>query len=103
MNDDVAPAATDRLADEPMIMALAIARGRVEKIDAAIERQANGGDRLGVVGRTIDARHPIAAKTHDGHHEISVAESSTVHHQPHFAPDERDLSCKKRTVNDATL
>src|SRR5215211_7738311 len=63
MNDDVAPAAADGLADEPMIMAFAVAGGRIEEIDTAVERQPNGGDRLAVVGGTVDAGHPIAAKT----------------------------------------
>src|SRR5215218_10181411 len=59
MNDDVASAAADRLADQPMIVTLAIARRGVEEVDTAIERKPNGGDRLSVVGGSIDARHAV--------------------------------------------
>jgi len=52
------PGAADRLADQAMIVAVAITGRGVEKIDAEIERAANGGDRLRVVGRPIGARQP---------------------------------------------
>src|SRR5215472_14816526 len=44
MNDYVMPAAADRLADQTMIVTVAVAGRCVEKIDPEIERTANGGD-----------------------------------------------------------
>jgi hypothetical protein len=51
MDDHLMPVAADRLADQAVIVALAVAGRRVEQIDTEVERPANGGDRLRVVGR----------------------------------------------------
>ena len=65
MNDHIMPAAADRLADQTMIVALAIAGRCVEQIDAKIERAADGCDLFRIVGRPISARHAITAETDD--------------------------------------
>ena len=44
MNDHIMSAAANRFADQAMIVALAIARGCVEKIDAKLKRPVNGCD-----------------------------------------------------------
>jgi hypothetical protein len=79
MNDHIIPAAADRFADQAMIVAFAVARRRVQQIDPEIERAANGGDRLGIVGRPIDARHAVTAQTDGRHREIGIAEAATFH------------------------
>src|SRR5215471_17597847 len=79
MNHHVMPAAADRLADQAMIVAFPVTGRRVEKIDAEIERAANRSDRLGVVDRSIGARHAVAAVTDRRHREIGIAESASFH------------------------
>jgi hypothetical protein len=44
VNDDVLAPAADRFANQAVIVAPAVARRAVEKIDAEIERAADGGD-----------------------------------------------------------
>src|SRR5690348_17937112 len=82
VDDGVVAAAAQRLADQPGIMALAVARRCVEEVHAEIEGALDGGDRLGVVGRTIDAGHAVAAEPDDRHHEIGIAEFAALHRSP---------------------
>ena len=79
VNDHFVPAAADRFADQAMIVALAITRRCVEQIDAEIERAADRGDRLGILGRSIGARHAVTAETDGRHHEIGIAKASAFH------------------------
>ena len=79
MDDGLVPAAAQRLADEPVIMTLAVARRGVEEVHAEIEGAMNGGNRLGIVSRTIDAGHAVAAQPNDRDHQIGVAEFAALH------------------------
>jgi hypothetical protein len=79
MDDDIMPAATDRFADETVIVALTVARRCVEKIDPEIKGAPDRRDRLVVVGRAIHARHAVAAETDDRYLEIGVAEFAPLH------------------------
>jgi hypothetical protein len=74
MNDRVLPAAADRFSDQAMIVAVPVARRRVEQINAEIERAADRGDRFRVAGRPIGARHAVTAETDDRDHEVAIAE-----------------------------
>ena len=74
MDDDIAATATDRRANESMVVTLAIAGRRIEKIDTAIQRQMDGGGRFRIVGGTVDAGHAVASQAKDRHHEVGVAE-----------------------------
>lgn len=69
-------AAADRFTDHAVIVTLAIAGRGVEKGDAKIEGAADGGDRLRVVGRTVGARHAVAAETEGRDREIGVAKAA---------------------------
>jgi hypothetical protein len=63
VDDNIMSTAADCFADQAVIVPLAVAGRRVEKIDPEIERAPNSGDRLSVIRRTIDPRHAVTAET----------------------------------------
>jgi hypothetical protein len=89
VNDHLVPAPANGFADQAMIVALAVAGRCIEEIDAEIERAADRGDRLRVVGRSIDARHAVTAETNGRHHEIAVAELAVFHERASRANNQR--------------
>src|SRR6185312_1126616 len=82
MDHHLMPPAFDRLADQPVVMAIAIACRGIEEIHAEIERAADGGDRFRIVGRAVGARHAVAAETDRRDYEIGTAEAVTLHLEP---------------------
>src|SRR5262249_36001497 len=85
VDDDIMSAAADCFADQSVIVAGAVARRGVEKIDAEAERAGKGGDRLRVAPRTIDSRHAITAETDGRNRQIRIAESVTFHERAPLA------------------
>jgi len=74
--DDLAPPAADRLADEDLVRVRAVHVGRVEERDAEVERAVDRRDRLGVVAPRVELRHPHAAEPKGGDDEALRSESA---------------------------
>jgi len=76
--DDIAVALPgDRAPDQLLVGAFAIGVGRVDEIDAQIERPVNRLDCKCRIGIAIDGRHPHAAETDAGH--IKGAKLASLH------------------------
>src|SRR6185312_16000247 len=71
----------DGAADQPVVMAFAIARRGVDEIDAKADGAVERRERFGVVGRPIGARHAHAAEPEAGDQEVGLAEALLVHPQ----------------------
>src|SRR3546814_8125134 len=56
----------DGLADEHLIGVRAVHVGGVEQVEAALQRVVDGGDRFGVVVRTVERAHAHAAEAEGG-------------------------------------
>jgi hypothetical protein len=80
MDDNVAPSPANGFADQAMVVSLAIARGRIEKIDAEIERTPYRRDGFAIVSRAVDARHAIASEPNARHVEIGVTKPVIRYH-----------------------
>ena len=63
----VAVPAPQRLADEQLVVAHAVVVAGIEQGDPGIQRRADGGDALGLVGGTVGAGHAHAAQTDRRH------------------------------------
>ena len=79
VNDHLVPAAANGFADQAMIVALAIARRCIEQVDPEIERAADCGDRLRVIGRPIYTRHAVTAETDRRYHKVGIAKFAVFH------------------------
>ena len=60
---DLVAAVGDRAADEPLVGERAVHVGGVEEGDAELERAVDRRDRLALVGRSVELRHPHAAES----------------------------------------
>src|SRR6185437_13774975 len=69
MNHHLIPAALDRFSDQAVVMAIAIARGGIEEIDAELERAANRGDRFAIVSGAVGTRYAVEAEPDHRDHE----------------------------------
>jgi hypothetical protein len=76
-HDLVAPAA-DGVADEPLVGERAVHVGRVEEVDAEVERAVDRRDRLRIVAAGVEVGHPHAAEAEGGDGEIGT-EGTTLH------------------------
>ena len=72
-HDLIAPSA-DRRADELLVRERAVHVGRVEEIDADVERAVNRRDRLRLVPARIELGHPHAAEADRGHAQAGSSE-----------------------------
>jgi hypothetical protein len=68
-NDDVGAAAGERAPYELLVGADAIDVGRIEKVDAEVERATDRRDRLGLVAAAVEIGHSHAAETERRHLE----------------------------------
>ena len=75
----LALAAPERLADEHLVVSRAVEVAGVEHGDAGFERGMDGGDRLGIVGRPVAARHAHAAEPHFGDFRTIAAKAAGAH------------------------
>jgi hypothetical protein len=75
----VAPAALERAPEQRLVVAPAVHVGRVEVVDAALERVVDDADRLLVVGVAVYARHRHQAETDGGDFEGRAAELALFH------------------------
>ena len=64
MNHGLVALALDGLADQALVVALAVGMRGVEEVDAEVERPVDRGDALVVVLRAVAARHAHAAEAH---------------------------------------
>ncbi len=69
----------DRLADELLVRAAAVHVGRVEEVDAELEGAVDRRDRLALVGRPVELRHPHAAEAEGRDLELLRAKFASVH------------------------
>src|SRR5439155_25634065 len=72
----VAPAA-ERASDQLLVGGRAVHVGGVEEIDAEVEPALDGRDRLAVVVRAVELRHPRAAETDGGDGGAEASELSS--------------------------
>jgi hypothetical protein len=68
-DDDLFPASLDRATDQFLFVERALDLGRVEEIDAQIDRLPDGGDRLALIGFAIDEHTALRRRT--GHRSVS--------------------------------
>src|SRR5262249_22329821 len=57
MDDDLVALALEGLADQRLVMAFAVAVGRVEEVDPAIERAMDGADAFLIILHPVATRH----------------------------------------------
>ena len=76
---DLVPPVADRFAHELLVRTAAVHVGRVEEVDAELERSVDRRDRLALVGRSVELRHPHAAEAESGDLESLCAELASVH------------------------
>jgi len=62
------PPAGDRLTHELLVGVRSVHVGRVEEVDAQVERPVDGGDGLDLVRGAVELRHPHAPQAERGHH-----------------------------------
>ena len=74
-----APAALERLAEQRLVVAPAVHVGRVEEVDALVERVVDHADRLVVVGVAVDARHRHQAQAEGRDLEAALAQLTLLH------------------------
>src|SRR5581483_3552899 len=67
------------LAYQDLILERAVHVGGIEEIDAAVEREVNGGDGFGIVGRAIELRHAHASETQARDFQAETAQGNLVH------------------------
>ena len=79
-HDLVAPAA-DGAADEQLVRERAVHVRRVDEVDAELERTVDRRDRLALVGRAVELRHPHAAQAfgRDLKRRVAAAQRTPVH------------------------
>ena len=75
----LALAAFERLGDQHLVVPGAVEVAGVEHGDAGLERGADGGDRLRVVGRPVAARHAHATEPHFGNVRTVSSQSNKPH------------------------
>src|SRR5207244_12559835 len=88
MNPDSFASPLERFRDQLMVVAVAVARRRVQKIDPQIERAVKRRDGFIIVRGTIHAGHAHAAEPYRRNFEVSASEPSVLHQ---FLPDCRSL------------
>src|SRR5262249_34973187 len=74
-----AAAGAQRLSHELLVRSPAVDVGRVEEVDARIERRGDGGERFGLVRRAVELAHAHAAETHHGKGEAFSSELALFH------------------------
>ena len=67
-------AALDGAAHQPLVGVRPVDVGRIEEVDAEVERAVNGRDRLVVVPAGVEVGHPHAPEAEGGHAEPIQAE-----------------------------
>ena len=72
-------AASQRLADQHLVVAHAVEVAGIDEGYSGIERGMDGGDAFGSVRRAVDARHAHAAKTQGGNARAGRAQSTMLH------------------------
>ena len=72
-------APTQRLAEQLLVVPPAVHVGRVEKVDALVERVVDDADRLFVVRVAIDAGHRHQAETDRRNLDAAIAERAHFH------------------------
>ena len=72
-------APTQRLAEQLLVVPPAVHVGRVEKVDALVERVVDHADRLLVVGIAVDARHRHQAEADGRNLDAALAEGAHFH------------------------
>src|SRR6266699_2233492 len=77
----VAPA-FQRAAEELLVVAPAVHVGRVEEVDAFVERVVNEADRLFVIRVAVDARHRHEAEADGGDFERAASNLALFHGLP---------------------
>jgi hypothetical protein len=78
-DDDLVAPALERAPEQLLVVPPAIHVGRVEVVDAAVERVVDDRDRLVVVGVAVDARHRHAAKSDGGDLDGGATELALFH------------------------
>ena len=77
--DDLFAAVADRLTDELLVRAAAVHVGRVEEVDPELESALDRRDRLALVGRSVELRHPHASEAEGRDLELLRAKFASVH------------------------